>query len=481
MTKKKNRHFSTTHHHHHHPPHPPPQSHHYLHHLPPPPPPHHPLHHHHHHQPIHQAQPNYPPYETTLIQEVLYLHSLWHRGPPSGPTTRTNQYLKPTPTTHFKKNKHVSDKEWPVSEVVPDPHSGSEWPAFRKLNTPITRPATEEEKARVLGVRVQMRGVEACSCLFQKRNEDGEDEEDDEEEEDDGDDEEEIDLFENLFEEDGELREFYKKNCEGVGGGGEFCCLVCGGGNVGRKFKNCVALVQHSITVSKTKRRKAHRAYGRVVCKVLGWDVDRLPSLPVSVGDGVGVGGSESVGKSSEVMKGEVKNDADGGSVGVEMERNGASAEPSQTEMETIPDALETENVTSTGVGHTAVELTPGLGEVKNDADGGSADVEMERNAALAEPSQTETETIPDALETENVTSAGGGCTAAELTPGLSDVKSHGDQDSAVEMERDASLAKLNQTGMETTPDSLEKENVTSTDGGCIAKELAHDSGRFWH
>ncbi|KAH9617353.1 hypothetical protein KSS87_006860 [Heliosperma pusillum] len=428
MAKKNNRHFSTTHlthHHHNHPPHPPPQHHHYHYHphLPPPPPPHHPyIHNHYQAQPInHQAQPNYPSNETTLIQEVLYLHSLWRRGPPStsGPTTITNPYLKPTPTTHFKKTKpcHVSDKEWPVPDPTPDLHSGSEWPAFPVSHNPNTRPATEAERGRVLGVRIQSRGVEACSCLFRKRNED-EDEDEEEEEEDDGDDEEEIDLFENLFEEDVKLKEFYVKNCEGLGGGGEFCCLVCG---VNRKFKNCVALVQHSITVSKTKRKKAHRAYGRVVCKVLGWDVDRLPSLPVSGGAEGEVGGSQSMEKPSEVMK----------------------------------------------------------DEVKNGADGGSASVEMETNASLAEPRQTETGTIPDALEAENVASTSVGCTAADLTPGLGDVKSHDDQGSTVvEMEKDASLAKSNQTGTETISDSLEKEIVRSTDAGCIAEELTHELQR---
>lgn len=84
-------------------------------------------------------------------------------------------------------------------------------------------------------------------------------------------------FFARVFEEDVELRGFYEGNCES---GGEFCCLVCGGigKKVGKRFKGCVALVQHSNGIAKTKKRRAHRAFAQVVCKVLGWDIDRLPT-----------------------------------------------------------------------------------------------------------------------------------------------------------------------------------------------------------
>ncbi|ONK69034.1 uncharacterized protein A4U43_C05F18600 [Asparagus officinalis] len=62
---------------------------------------------------------------------------------------------------------------------------------------------------------------------------------------------------------------------------GEFCCLVCAavGEKVGKRHVNCVGLVQHANTVTKTKWRGAHRDFGRVVCGVLGWDIDKLPGV----------------------------------------------------------------------------------------------------------------------------------------------------------------------------------------------------------
>lgn len=92
---------------------------------------------------------------------------------------------------------------------------------------------------------------------------------------------EEYKFFVKVFDEDGELRGYYVENCER----GEFCCLVCGGigKKVGKRFKGCVALVQHSNGIAKTKKRKAHRAFAQVVCKVLGWDIDKLPTSGLSL------------------------------------------------------------------------------------------------------------------------------------------------------------------------------------------------------
>ncbi|KAI5402189.1 hypothetical protein KIW84_066593 [Lathyrus oleraceus] len=36
-----------------------------------------------------------------------------------------------------------------------------------------------------------------------------------------------------------------------------------------KRFKDCVVLIQHSTTVLRTKRKRAHRAYAQVVCKVV--------------------------------------------------------------------------------------------------------------------------------------------------------------------------------------------------------------------
>ncbi|CAA0816044.1 Unknown protein [Striga hermonthica] len=95
----------------------------------------------------------------------------------------------------------------------------------------------------------------------------------------DGDDgREEYSFFYKVFKEDTELREYYEKNFVR----GEFGCLVCGalgGKKTGKKYKGCLALVQHSINIAKTKKKTAHRAFGLAVCKVLSWDINELSSI----------------------------------------------------------------------------------------------------------------------------------------------------------------------------------------------------------
>ncbi|XP_050368014.1 uncharacterized protein LOC126786286 isoform X2 [Argentina anserina] len=43
--------------------------------------------------------------------------------------------------------------------------------------------------------------------------------------------------------------------------------------------RGSAGLVQHAVTVSKTKKKRAHRAFGQVVCRVLGWDVKKMPFI----------------------------------------------------------------------------------------------------------------------------------------------------------------------------------------------------------
>ncbi|KAA8524004.1 hypothetical protein F0562_010565 [Nyssa sinensis] len=94
---------------------------------------------------------------------------------------------------------------------------------------------------------------------------------------------EECEFFFKVFMEDAELRGYHEKNYEG----GDFCCLVCSGigKKVGKRFKHCVALVQHSISMTNTKKKWAHRAYGQVICEVLGWDIRWLPTIILSLGN----------------------------------------------------------------------------------------------------------------------------------------------------------------------------------------------------
>ncbi|KAL9438135.1 hypothetical protein AB3S75_023907 [Citrus x aurantiifolia] len=255
--------------------------------------------------------------EQRLRDEVLYLHSLWHLGPPGNPNPSPNSIARPRPrprpeapstaalrtptrTTPFKKKKNNSGKqplsgsgtseseagldsgpEWPVN---PPPPVATGWPIEKPKTRP--EPLSAQDQAKLFAMQVQHRAIESCIEFFSKRV-GGEGIEDDESEELD----EEDYLTENdklvdsevykflleLFVNDEKLRGYYEKNNET----GDFSCLVCFGigKKVNKRYKDCVGLVQHSISISKTKIKRAHRAFGQVVCKVLGWDIDRLPVI----------------------------------------------------------------------------------------------------------------------------------------------------------------------------------------------------------
>ncbi|CAN4117673.1 unnamed protein product [Withania somnifera] len=252
--------------------------------------------------------------EQRLIQEVHYLHSLWHQGPTRPhPHTHTHPHplsyhhaatpssLQPSSSTKFKKkNKRFKKQEFQDSGIEwtckspakSPPSTESGWPSFKTQPNKQSHLPTVEELASVEANRVQQHAVKAVS-EYLKYSVNAEDDDDDDEEEEDVMEVEKVDkeeknvsFFEKLFEEDGGLREYYVKNSES--GGGEFSCLVCCG--VGKKgwkkrFKDCVALVQHSISIANANTRQAHRAYGQVICRILGWDINRLPSIVLSAGD----------------------------------------------------------------------------------------------------------------------------------------------------------------------------------------------------
>lgn len=180
-----------------------------------------------------------------------------------------------------------SGPEWPCVEPLEPAPEASGWPALKSVSTPIGQPLSAEERAGFAAIQMQYKAAEACREFFKKRF--GSNTDEDEDEDDNGDDEddemseegseenEEFRFFLKMFVEDSELRSHFEKNYET----GDFCCLVCRGiGKKGwKRFKGCVGVVQHSITISKTKRKRAHRAFGQVVCKVLGWDIDRFPTI----------------------------------------------------------------------------------------------------------------------------------------------------------------------------------------------------------
>lgn len=179
--------------------------------------------------------------------------------------------------------------EWPCPEPLEPGLEASGWPALKPVSTPRDQPLSADEHAYFAAIQLQYKAAEVCRKFFTKRVDFNANEDEDEDEDDNGGDEddemieegsdenEESRFFLLMFVEDSELRSYFEKNYET----GDFCCLVCRG--IGKKawkrYKGCVGLVQHSIAISKTKRKRAHRAFGQVVCKVLGWDIDRFPTI----------------------------------------------------------------------------------------------------------------------------------------------------------------------------------------------------------
>lgn len=253
------------------------------------------------------------PYEQGLRDEVIYLHSLWHRGPPPPPIPNPNPY-RPNYLPHFphnpsrnlhvfnppsfkksnRRNQHYTPRniapslpdpgpEWPVDPPPPSSPPGSSGWVFEKKSPAETPKLSDIDESKVATVRLQQNVMNVCNDFFAKRV-DSDGEEDDGFFGEDGvegsfnvDESEEFKFFFRLFVENRELRDFYEKKQEN----GAFYCLVCGsvGKPGGKLFRSCLGLVQHANQILKTKRRRAHRAFGLTVCRVLGWDKTRLPII----------------------------------------------------------------------------------------------------------------------------------------------------------------------------------------------------------
>ncbi|KAL0306583.1 UNVERIFIED_CONTAM: hypothetical protein Sradi_6075600 [Sesamum radiatum] len=249
-----------------------------------------------------------PQYEQRLRDDVIYLHSLWHQGPPtateSASSTAVRHQLQPAKATQFKKEKKRRGKsgknstkkpnnaapesksspgpEWPCP-TPPSPDSATGWPSLEAKSDAKTLSLSSEEQSKLAAKHAHQHAVKVVHEFFMSNRADDSDgidsssDEDDElMEEDDG--RKEYNFFFKVFKEDAGLREYYENNFAK----GEFSCLVCGalgGKKTGKKYKGCLPLVQHSITIAKTKKKKAHRAFGQAVCKVLGWDIDQLPAI----------------------------------------------------------------------------------------------------------------------------------------------------------------------------------------------------------
>nr|XP_016442235.1 PREDICTED: uncharacterized protein LOC107767672 [Nicotiana tabacum] len=142
-----------------------------------------------------------------------------------------------------------------------------------------------------------------------------------------------------------------------------------------KRFKDCVALVQHSITIANANTRRAHRAYGQVICQVFGWDINRLPSIVLTAGDNKS---SESSDKLAEAQG----NENDGGKNGLSGQSNTTdTVNVGSNELSQQKESLNTENKQENGEGPTAlkhnslneVNVSNGIPEIaKEIADGAS-------------------------------------------------------------------------------------------------------------
>ncbi|KAL5707536.1 hypothetical protein ACHQM5_018429 [Ranunculus cassubicifolius] len=235
-----------------------------------------------------------PELEQQWSDEVHYLHSLWRQGPPNSnpnpnlePQSAINTNLSASNTVSFKKRKNKNKNLTNLNSDLPDNSAWESSISVRKPQAEIGWPdpiplpefpnqVSVEEQERFAAIQMQRKSIMACQVFF-TRNEDYMEEDDDDEVEAKVKEDEEVEFFVKVFKEDDELRKYYEKNLEN----GEFSCLACGGigEKVGKRFKNCVALVQHSLSIAKTKGRRAHRAYGKAICQVLGWNSDNIPGF----------------------------------------------------------------------------------------------------------------------------------------------------------------------------------------------------------
>lgn len=176
----------------------------------------------------------------------------------------------------------VSTSEWLCEKPNEDsPSAVLEWPTLTPHSASATSSVLAEDQSRFAAIRLQQKALKTCQDFLASNSESDSDEFESQEEddynlkgEDASEDCDELKFFLRVFTEDHNLRSFYENNYES----GEFYCLVCAGirKKIWKRFTGCVALVQHSTAISKTKKKLAHRAYGQIICKVLGWDINRV-------------------------------------------------------------------------------------------------------------------------------------------------------------------------------------------------------------
>lgn len=148
----------------------------------------------------------------------------------------------------------------------------SDLPSDLKIPQEKQRVMSVEEHAKAAVLQMQQNASEALKDIFAK---DGIGSVDEIEENGDENLSEELELISRVFSENLELKNYYEQNYEG----GAFICLVCCAATdkkMLKRFKHCYGVVQHCTKVPKMKIR-AHKAFARFVCELLGWDFELLP------------------------------------------------------------------------------------------------------------------------------------------------------------------------------------------------------------
>uniref|UniRef100_K3Y2E7 Uncharacterized protein n=1 Tax=Setaria italica TaxID=4555 RepID=K3Y2E7_SETIT len=228
--------------------------------------------------------------ERRLAEEVLHLHSLWRRGPPPAPApapTQSRLADRKTKTTGHKRRK-LDGAAPAAAEWVPAPPPPNSSPkTWTEAAPSSSTPAKPPPRPTSPGTLAHQKALRAAAEFFSNRGASSSSSSDDDSDSDSSDDDEErsesegeqdaVGFLTGLFERDAALRGHYERGWEDV----QFACMVCAAGTrKARRFRGCVALVQHARDATpRYGRPRAHRALAAVLCRVLGWDVARLPSI----------------------------------------------------------------------------------------------------------------------------------------------------------------------------------------------------------
>ncbi|PUZ62160.1 hypothetical protein GQ55_4G334500 [Panicum hallii var. hallii] len=290
-----------------------------------------------------RPRPRLPPGERDrrLAEEVLYLHSLWRRGPPAAAPTQSRSAGRVTTESKRRRLESAAAAAEPQDtgpewEPAPSPPNSSPktWPEAAPASSPSS---AKPQPPPSPGALAQREALRAAAEFFSNRGSSDEDDDGGCGSESEGE-QDAAGFITGLFERDAALRGHYERGCEE----GQFACMACAGGTrkPGRRFRGCVALVQHARAATRYGRPRAHRALAAVVCRVLGWDVARLPSIVIdprgTLGQALAAGATADVQPAKEeIEKENGYPSADGDEEDSELENSEYSAEKENVEKRT--------------------------------------------------------------------------------------------------------------------------------------------------